>query len=505
MKKYIFAGGLAISMLFATSCSSDFLELTPPSSVSTDEYYTTEAHLYELLVSAYGPLEYFDWAQNEYNPLTAMSDVMSDDMWVGGSSATDNENWHLMANYSATPNKTICGLWTDCYNGICRCNYVTHYIENVTTWSSESVKSLYIAEAQALRAYYYSIVWKFWGAIPYYTTNLSFPYNIAKSSVDEVYEGMITDLEAAINANVLPMRQTDETLHGRVTLAMAYMVYADIVMYQKDTARYGTALQYMKNIIESNKFSLTEDYAEIWTEAGEWNSECIFAINYFNNGASRSWSNPYYAGGTVFPTLISPSGLTDGTEVDGIQMNAGWGFCPMREDAYNAFEDGDVRRAATFNDMRNISYTARYEDTGLWLRKYAARTGYNDGQIADAQLNWGNDLRIYRYAETLLNAAELIALGGGSGDAQGYLDQVRTRAGLGSVSPTVDNIINERRFEFMGEGKRYFDLIRSGKAATTLVAQDYRTVTWTENKKYLPIPQSEINSSDGSLTQNTDY
>lgn len=120
-------------------------------------------------------------------------------------------------------------------------------------------------------------------------------------------------------------------------------------------------------------------------------------------------------------------------------------------------------------------------------------------------MNFGQDLPIYRYSETLLNAAELVMLGGGSGNAQGWLDEVRDRAGLGSVPATVDNIINERRFEFMGEGKRYFDLVRSGKAASTLVPEKYRTKTWTENRKYLPIPQSEINSSDGALKQNPDY
>ena len=155
--------------------------------------------------------------------------------------------------------------------------------------------------------------------------------------------------------------------------------------------------------------------------------------------------------------------------------------------------------------MRNVSYEERYQNTGLWLRKYCARSGYNADQIADAVLNWGNDLRIYRYSETLLNAVELALLGGGSVN-QGYFDQVRQRAGLSSKSATIDNVIEERRFEFLGEGKRYFDLVRSNKAQDVLKAGgEYRTVSWTPNKKYLPIPQAEINSSDGALIQNTDY
>jgi len=90
----------------------------------------------------------------------------------------------------------------------------------------------------------------------------------------------------------------------------------------------------------------------------------------------------------------------------------------------------------------------------------------------------------------------------GSGSAQSYLDEVRNRAGVGNVTATVDNIIQERRLEFVGEGKRYWDLVRTGMAATTLVPNEYRTNTWSENKKYLPIPQSEMDSDSG-LTQNS--
>jgi hypothetical protein len=505
MKKYIFTVGIILTMIFSlSSCSDSFLDLDSPSKLPADQYYTTKAHMAELLVTAYTPMAYFDWSQKEYTPLNVVSDVMSDDVWPGGSSATDNENWHLMGNFSATPEKVIHALWIDCYTGIHRCNYVMEYMPNVTD-IDDATKNLYIAEATVLRAYYYSILWKFWGAIPYYTTNLTFPYVSAKSSEADVYKGIITDLQSAIALNVLPMKETDSSLNGRVTLAFAYMVYADVVMYEKDKSLYPQALTYMNDIINSGKYSLTPNYADIWTEAGEWNDECIFAINYFNQGAARSFDNPYYVGGTVTPTLISPYGVADGTECNGVKLSSGWGFCPVREDAYNAFEAGDTRRDASINDLRNVKYTPRYEDTGFWLRKYCARTGYNDGQVSDAQMNFGNDLRIYRYAETLLNAAELILDGAGSGNAQGLLDQVRTRAGLGSKTATIDNIINERRFEFMGEGKRYFDLVRTDKAADALGVTGFRTKAWTANKKYLPIPQAEINSSDGQLEQNTDY
>lgn len=153
-----------------------------------------------------------------------------------------------------------------------------------------------------------------------------------------------------------------------------------------------------------------------------------------------------------------------------------------------------------------MSYNKRYQDTGLFLEKYAAISGNNKDQKADAQLNWNNNLRIYRYSETLLNASELLVRTGGNlDDAKKYLNDVRKRAGLiTEIDPTIDNIINERHLEFVGEGKRYWDLIRTGKATSVLVPDSYgyRTNSWTENKKYLPIPQSEIDAAQGTLTQN---
>ena len=116
--------------------------------------------------------------------------------------------------------------------------------------------------------------------------------------------------------------------------------------------------------------------------------------------------------------------------------------------------------------------------------------------------------RIYRYAETLLNAAELVLAGYGSGDAESWLNAVHSRSLDGTtVSLSLPNIKEERRLEFVGEGKRYWDLVRWGDASSVLVPDSYgyRTNTWSESKRYLPIPQSEIDASASTsepLTQN---
>lgn len=130
-------------------------------------------------------------------------------------------------------------------------------------------------------------------------------------------------------------------------------------------------------------------------------------------------------------------------------------------------------------------------------------------------MNYNNNYRYYRYAETLLNAAELSLRTGGSstGEAKTWLNEVRTRAGLAELaSVTVDDVLTERHLEFVGEGKRYFDLVRAegisgasskNKATTALVPDEYgyRTNSWTAKKKYIPIAQSELDS-DPALVQN---
>jgi hypothetical protein len=486
------------------SCSEDFLEVESASSVFIDSYYTTEDRIFEALVAAYDPLTWSDYAWGQMTQINLVSDVMSDDIYVGGNDQGDQPHLHKMFNYEATPEIVCSDLWTTFYSGVNRANAVSEYMDDVED-ISDSNKALYLAEAKVLKAYYYMWLWKLWGNIPYYDENLHFPFTTAQLSSDEVYEGIVSTLGDAIDNGGLALRNTSENT-GRVSLAFAYMIYAEVVMYQTDESRYTTALSYMNEIISSGQYGLNSDFAEIWEESGEWSDESIFEINYFSSNGGKDWGSVLVDGGAVYPKLIGINSLEGSDDFDG-----GWGFEPVRQEVYDLYDDADQRKNggilnfATYSTESGATYEGRYQDTGNFLKKYLPRAGGNAGYSGSSDMNYNNNLRVYRYAETLLNAAELLARGtSGTGSAQSYLDEVRVRAtGAGGVTASVDNIIKERRLEFVGEGKRYWDLIRTGMAASTLVPNDYRTNTWSENKKYLPLPQSELDSDSG-LTQN-DY
>lgn len=496
MKKTRYIMGLmAASLMFATACSDDFLEVTNNTGEPLEDYYTTQEHIDEALVAAYDPIHWPDWGLNQYNALNIDAEVMGDNFWVGGESKTDMKNWHMLFNFEADAENTYASLWTVDYSGVKRCNDLLKYLGWAELSDSARVACEY--QGRALRVYYYNNLWHYFGNIPFFLENLSAPYTAPQLSADEVYSNLITELEQLADDNKLPLRWDDKN-SGRISQAMIYMMYAEMVMYQNDKARYAKALEYMKNIINSPQYDLVDDFASIWEAAGEWSKESIWEINYNDANNERGWSSPLAVGGTVMPTLISPNGLKE----DGLTQD-GWGFLPMRLEVLGKFSAGDKRLEATVWDLRGSDYNTRYQDTHLWLKKYRAQDANNAAAKFDNNLNYNNNLRVYRYSEALLNAAELI-LDTDNSQAAKWVSLVRKRAHLPEVkSVTLDDIINERDLEFMGEGKRYFDLVRTGKAATVLVPDTYgyRTKAWTPSKKYIPIAQAELDS-DPAMVQN---
>ena len=385
-KNNIFMTGLFVAAtLFTTGCSDSFLEVDNPSGEPLEEYYTTDAHIQEALIAAYDPLHWPDWGLGQYNALNIDAEIMGDDFWVGGANAADMQNWHMLFNYEADENNTLSSLWTVDYSGIKRCNDLLAYLP-LGKDLTDANRASYEMQARTLRVFYYNMLWHYFGNVPFYLENLSNPpYTAPQLTADEVYDQLIVELEAVIDSNVLPMRWSDDQ-SGRVSQAMAWMMYAEMVMYQNDESRYAKALQGMKAIISSGQYALNPNYANLWEESGEWCSESIFEINYEDANNERGWSSPLAIGGTVLPTLIAPNSWPGG---DGCDGGDGWGFLPVRVETYDMYAEGDVRRDATCWDVRGVTYTERYQDTHIWLAKYRPFTENNKDAGSNSGTGYG--------------------------------------------------------------------------------------------------------------------
>lgn len=561
MKKNKYIYGIALGLTAALtlpSCSESFLTEQPSSKLPLDAYYNSYDRMMESAVAAYHPLQWFDYFAG-WAPLNLVWDCQGDDIYMGGANTSDQGQLHLISQYESDPSNTIGGAWSAAYSGI---NRSIRLIDNANACEAltDEQRNEFIAEGHVLRNWYYLTLWKIWGNIPYYEQNLQEPYIATQYKADEVYEMCVKDLESTIAMEALPNTRPSEW-KGRATQAIAKMIYADFVLIQADQTRYATALKYMKEIISSRDYDLVDgaDYDQLFDLEHEWSKEIIFDVNYASKGGNRGWGNANNPGGTVLPTLIGINSLSyepidpEGSIDPAMQQfnGGGWGFGCVSKEVYDACEAGDMRRDVAilnfdkymednFNAGYGVAnYGGRYQNTGYFLRKYLGRPGSKDGALQAGDLNNDNNLHLYRFAETLLNAAEL-GMYTGDGEAQGYFDRVRNRAGLASKSLTIDNILAERRIEFIGEGKRYFDLVRTGKAESTLTAGAGCVMTshrrleynkdskvwewkgenkwtekgkavperkaWTPKKRYIPIPQSEIESCNGyvpgSLVQN---
>lgn len=511
MKKYkLLSVIIAFSAMTMMSCGDDFLTTESASRVPSGTA-PDESVVWSNLVATYNILLHDDYSDG-YNSVLLTSDLRSDDIFKGGESAGDQSQLYALATFTSSPSNNIDGAWNLNYYGIALANNTINNANNAISGSNMELVNRYKAEALLLRVYYYHLLWKNWGNIPYFTEPLGEPFVAPQYKADEVYGFMMEDIRAVEElAKYLPMSTNKGAEMGRLNLAFLYMLKARIVMYQKDEALYGECADDMAKIIKSGNFSLFADFDKMWEDENEFCSESLFEVNLMPDAPDWNGRNGY---GTNLPAFISPSELTDPNGV----FKGGWGFAPVRPYIWNSlYEEGDTRKEGTVNNWIGEKYNERFQDTGIYMRKYAARTGYNPYGTTD--LAYCNNLRLFRYAEALLNYAELSLKAGEKQGikAQDCMDQVRARA-FGKDKPlavTLDNIKLERRREFMGEGLRFWDLIRWGDAPTVL-SENYTGTTpsgkvwdwsrtFTNEKKYLPIPEVEINATKGSahpLVQN---
>ena len=295
----------------------------------------------------------------------------------------------------------------------------------------------------------------------------------------------------------------------------------------------------MDAIKKSQQFMLCEDYNRIWLGDYEFvtnpesmnKSESIWEINH--RSESGSWSWPQGGEGTIYPKFIGINGLDGDPE-----FADGWGFGPVRKQAWLLYDDKDQRRDGGIIDIAarkqmlqdslgiTITWAERANHTGYYDKKYTARKGYNDCPY-DPELNFNNNIRVFRYSECLLNLAEVSLRKGWLNVAQTNLNLVRKRAfpeedynagSLHYLTVSMEAIMQERRLEFLGEGHRFWDLVRWSHATdvtpcnidailseTDEIGNYSRT--WNDNWKYLPIPALEIDRTEGShkLKQNPGY
>jgi len=492
MKKYILITIATIAIFSTTiiSCSDEFVNREPIYSVGSENYFNSKTDYDNALIGAY------DLLQSTFVNVL-MGEIASDNTLAGGGNATDVPGYQQIDDMIHTPvNAQLKSLWDYMFAGVQRCNYIMEF-KDKTDFSG---KNQVIAEARFLRAYYHFELVKWFGGIPLKGDKrfaVGDEKSIPRSTVKEVYASIEADLiYASENLVAIPSQK------GRATKGAALALLGKAYLYDKNFAKAATTFQ---TLITANNYSLVSDYNSIFEDAGENGAESVFEVQYTDvEGAGFGCFQ--CSEGNIAVGFNGPRDYT------GPLFTSGFSFNVPTQKIVNAFEAGDRRKAVVILDIvawaasTGATFSKGNEHTGFYNRKYIPRKR-SANAAGDLNLTNPNNYRAIRYADVLLMAAEAYNREGlDDNKARLYLNEVRRRA-FGDLNHDVtasgpaltDFILAERRIELVGEGHRFFDLVRTGKAAQEI--DGFKA----EKNELFPIPIEEIQFANGNWKQNPGY
>lgn len=494
MKKIIFL--LSVVML-VVSCSDDFLERYPKgrwhhANYSSDDSLDISILVESKLGQSYAVLRsfWFTWAG------LAMHNYTTPDV-EKGSTPSDGSNVAPFKSMSYTPAlEAIKMYYTECYNSIYFANEALILANSMNDTIAK--KNRLMAESLFMRSIMYYRLAQAFGGVPYVDKVLSQTDKTpARSTREEIWSHIERDLKWAISNLPSRVQLNAENGSRRISQNAARALLAKVYMYQK---KWSDAVAQTSLIISSGDNDLSTPFTEIFTEAKEFGPESVFEVYCERRPTEQI-------------TTIGSQHF----QVQGFRgvPNLGWGFNAPSQVLIAAFEPGDPRKKASVIqdgdtlDGRKVKADAasyKFFNKKAYVLK-AERDLY--GRASDPQGYWSN-IRIIRYADVLLMHAEASLEAGNITEALDKLEMVRARArdGNTTVLPKItttnteelrQKIRFERRIELAMEWERFFDLVRWGEA------KDLITGFVAGKHELFPIPQSEIDKSEGVVVQNPNY
>ncbi|PWK75380.1 putative outer membrane starch-binding protein [Mucilaginibacter oryzae] len=382
---------------------------------------------------------------------------------------------------------------------------------------SGSLKNQLLGEASFIRGALTFEISQYWGEIPIIDQAKTKEYGYKRQPLPLVYQFIINDLENAIK--YLPETQTDKR---RATKGAALALLGKVYLYAPAAANvrdYAKAKTYFEQVVNSGKYSLIPNYADLWKPANANSAESIYEFQ-FNNIYPDNNQTQWQMGSR------SLANLNQYCYFGGYDLMVPTQYCYSDVSAGGLWEDGDVRKT------ESIRYDFTYKGTtpvlnptfgGDELDPHVKK--YEDPRTDGTLSFWysGKDIFLLRYADILLCYAETLNETGATSQAVDIVNnQIRKRAWGGSLPADKrwnsgmgqdefrTKMLDERMRELCFEGWRRMDLIRSGKLVDLVKARNKWTKQSGTIQQYhnrYPIPLQEIKQNDdiGPEDQNPGY
>ncbi|RAV98637.1 RagB/SusD family nutrient uptake outer membrane protein [Pseudochryseolinea flava] len=509
MKKIILKSCIVLTAMMGVSACDDFLDETVNGQLFEEAFYLTDEDAAQGVIAAY------DMLGAEYNTIWASSLMIktmpSDESNAGGANNGDQVGYQTLDDFAvSSQNDKVVAYWANLYSVIYRANKVLNNVEPGSDYSKRL-----LAEAKTLRAYAYFELVSLWGGVPIILDDvLESEFTTTKRATkDEVYALIEKDLTEAIL--VLPVKSDyDAADTFRWSKGAAQALLGKAHLYQGEWAAAVTAFN---AVISSDEYALEESLQAVFDRTGEFGSESLFEFS-FVSSEKYTWGNFPWGNRPESNIHVQLMGPREGmyTPMTGDSLQAGWGMNAGKKKMYDAFvAAGDVnrRRVTIFSKAELEAGGGKFvgdawDVEGYWQRKYgsfAQATTGDDG--ATPQLNYSTNVRVIRYADVLLMAAEANFRNNDQDAARDLINQVRQRPGtnLAPLAVSVKDdalftaLVTERHLELAFEGFRYLDLVRWGLADEELGALGFQTGV----HELLPIPYNDVNAY--KLEQNPGY
>ena len=508
MKKIISIILSGFSILFFFSSCTKQLDLSPVSSISDANFWKT-ADQFDAFVT--GIHTSFRSHNTSFEYLGEMrADIFGTDPGSGSAFTGEaTQGIEHMWLQTLDLDNALVNNFGGFYNNIVQINLLISELNNTNIVAAAN-KNYYLGIAHGMRAFYYFQMLRSWGAVVIQTdpvSNIDIA-NLARpaSSPDDVMKLVKADIDSSVNSfgSDYSFKNSKSFWSKPATLMLQAEVYL-WTSYRGGGAGDATIAENALNDIQANvpSLSLLPDYSSVFSTTNRGNNEIIFSIRYKLNEATM---------GFVSNTYAPQSGLISNfyDSADNRQFNPttdNWGGllrAPIRISTFRMFNDLDSRKWVTIQPAYNL-VSGNYQIAGCFVQKYPGEQ--NAGPRA-----FTNDYPIYRYADLLLLKAEAEVILGQ--DPSNEMNLVRARAYGTNYDPAVygypnqaidvnpqEAILQERFFEFIFEGKRWYDLRRMGDSFvyehTTLLQADSYKLLW-------PIDRSSL-TNNRALVQNTGY
>lgn len=458
--KYRFIVVLLIAV-FATSCKKEFLERTPPTSLTPDQALASEADMQVALRGAYTGLRAVDYYGRT---VPVIGDVMADNVYQ---SAINTNRYTQFILYNYTPaDANITAFWNNAYTVILRANNII----NSKIASSDNV-SQYQGEAYAIRA------------LSYFTLVRYF----ARPYTDDP-NGLGVPIVTEYNPDAKPARNKVSEVYALINddLNKAYSLMTKFVNTSQFSKYAARGLQAKVYLTMGDKTNAKTAALDVINNSG-WS--LVTAANY-----KSYWDNPApltTKTETLFEVSSDAVGNNAFDALSYLYSQAGnYGDLLLADDAYALFDANDARKTVFPTGTRGGV-------PAVFVNKYPAISGDR------------SDTKVLRLSDVYLIAAEA-SLPANELDALTYLNAIRTRRNATPSASTgaqlFEDIINERRIELAAEGDRYMDLMRLKRdvVRSANYPSSIRLIPYSNFRRVLPIPQNEMDANP-NMVQNPGY